>query len=127
MSTTQSKDSGSTSIWGWGFFIVGVIAAVAWLFFFNGDVTGTWTGYDGSSRVEVVFDQGGTGALTVDDGTSSKASVTEFSYEMNDGYLLFQTKTTLDGFGKTYRIPCEVHGNTMTWDLGEASIEFTRS
>ena len=94
--------------------IVAVVAVVAigasWFFFFNNDITGTWVAEESGTTVEVVFDQGGTGTMTL----------------MNDGYLLIQPKTTLYKFGRTVRVTCEVHGNTMVWDPDGDNITFTR-
>ena len=109
--------------------IVAVAAVVAigagWFFFFNNDITGTWVAEESGTTVEVVFDQGGTGTMTLYDAGKSTDNV-DFTYEMNDGYLLIQTKTTLYKFGRTVRVTCEVHGNTMTWDPDGDNITFTR-
>ena len=109
--------------------IVAVIAVVAigasWFFFFNNDITGTWVAEESGTTVEVVFDQGGTGTMTLYDAGKSTDNA-DFTYEINDGYLLIQTKTTLYKFGRTVRVTCEVHGNTMVWDPDGDNITFTR-
>lgn len=109
--------------------IVAVVAVVAigagWFFFFNNDITGTWVAEESGTTVEAVFDQGGTGTMTLYDAGKSTENV-DFTYEMNDGYLLIQTKTTLYKFGRTVRVPCEIHGNTMIWDPDGDNITFTR-
>ena len=63
--------------------------------------------------------------MTLYDAGKSTDNV-DFTYEMNDGYLLIQTKTTLYKFGRTVRIPCEIHGNTMIWDPDGDNVTFTR-
>lgn len=109
--------------------IVAVVAVVAigasWFLFFNNDITGTWVAEESGTTVEVVFDQGGTGTMTLYDSGKSTDNV-DFTYEMNDGYLLIQTKTTLYKFGRTVRVPCEIHGNTMTWDPDGDNVTFAR-
>lgn len=109
--------------------IVAVVAVVAvgagWFFFFNNDITGTWVAEESGTTVEAVFDQGGTGTMTLYDAGKSTDNV-DFAYEMNDGYLLIQTKTTLYKFGRTVRVPCEIHGNTMIWDPDGDNVTFTR-
>lgn len=109
--------------------IVAVVAVVAvgagWFFFFNNDITGTWVAEESGTTVEAVFDQGGTGTMTLYDAGKSTDNV-DFTYEMNDGYLLIQTKTTLYKFGRTVRVPCEIHGNTMIWDPDGDNVTFTR-
>ena len=109
--------------------IVAVVAVVAigagWFFFFNNDITGTWVAEESGTTVEAVFDQGGTGTMTLYDTGKSTENV-DFTYEMNDGYLLIQTKTTLYKFGRTVRVPCEIHGNTMIWDPDGDNVTFTR-
>ena len=96
-----------------------------WFFFFNNDITGTWVAEESGTTVEAVFDQGGTGTMTLYDAGKSTDNV-DFTYEMNDGYLLIQTKTTLYKFGRTVRVPCEIHGNTMIWDPDGDNVTFTR-
>lgn len=109
--------------------IVAVVAVVAigasWFLFFNNDITGIWVAEESGTTVEVVFDQGGTGTMTLYDSGKSTDNV-DFTYEMNDGYLLIQTKTTLYKFGRTVRVPCEIHGNTMTWDPDGDNVTFAR-
>lgn len=106
--------------------IVAVVAVGAgWFFFFNNDITGTWVAEESGTTVEAVFDQGGTGTMTLYDADKSTDNV-DFAYEMNDGYLLIQTKTTLYKFGRTVRVPCEIHGNTMIWDPDGDNVTFTR-
>ena len=106
--------------------VVAVVAVGAgWFFFFNNDITGTWVAEESGTTVEAVFDQGGTGTMTLYDAGKSTDNV-DFTYEMNDGYLLIQTKTTLYKFGRTVRVPCEIHGNTMIWDPDGDNVTFTR-
>ena len=102
-----------------------VVIGIGWFFFFNNDITGTWIAEEDGGTMEVVFDQGGTGTISLVGSTSSRDRA-DFTYEMNDGYLLIQTKTTLYSFGKNTRFPCEVHGNTMTWNVNGETITLNR-
>ena len=105
--------------------VASVAVGAGWFFFFNNDITGTWVAEESGTTVEAVFDQGGTGTMTLYDAGKSTDNV-DFTYEMNDGYLLIQTKTTLYKFGRTVRVPCEIHGNTMIWDPDGDNVTFTR-
>ena len=49
-----------------------------------------------------------------------------FTFEIKEGYLLIKTKTTLYKFGRTVRVPCEIHGNTMIWDPDGDNVTYTR-
>ena len=121
-----AKAAGKTNS-SWIAIVVGVavVIGIGWLFFFNNDITGTWIAEEDGETMEVVFDQGGTGTISLVGSTSSRDRA-DFTYEMNDGYLLIQTKTTLYSFGKNTRFPCEVHGNTMTWNVNGETITLNR-
>ena len=124
--SAAAKAAGKTNS-SWIAIVVGVavVIGIGWFFFFNNDITGTWIAEEDGETMEVVFDQGGTGTISLVGSTSSRDRA-DFTYEMNDGYLLIQTKTTLYSFGKNTRFPCEVHGNTMTWNVNGETITLNR-
>lgn len=125
--SSAAKPAEGSSNFGLIAIAIGVVMmiAIGWFFFFNNDITGTWTAEEDGEAMEVVFDQGGTGTISLVGSTSSKDRA-DFTYEMNDGYLLIKTETTLYSFGRSTRFPCEVHGNTMTWSVNGETITLTR-
>lgn len=98
--SAAAKAAGKTNS-SWIAIVVGVavVIGIGWFFFFNNDITGTWIAEEDGETMEVVFDQGGTGTISLVGSTSSRDRA-DFTYE--------------------------VHGNTMTWNVNGETITLNR-